>query len=129
MTQRPPDDRSNGVGSLRRHGGGTGSPPASRLAALAIGGNIRVYSTLDAKEAAVQAVVDVPAGSQITADMLRTVDVDVDSSVNVIAGSDLPAVVGQYAKVRIVSGSLLTSQSLQADTTRRSWATRSWPSR
>ncbi len=39
--------------------------------------------------------VDVPAGEQITADMLRTVDVDVDSSVNVIAGDRLDSLVGQ----------------------------------
>ncbi len=71
-----------------------GFQPASRrrnrialgvlLAAIAIGGNIYVYSTLDAKEPVVQVVRDVPAGEQITADMLRTVDVDADSTVNVV---------------------------------------------
>jgi hypothetical protein len=113
MTQRPP-------ATVQRRGFAPSARRRNRiaagvtLAAVAIAGNIWVYSTLDADEAALQAVVDVPAGSQITSDMLRTVDVDVDSSVNVIAGDDLSAVIGQYAKVRIVSGSLLTSQSLQA---------------
>jgi hypothetical protein len=84
------------------------------LAAVAIGGNIYVYSTLDAKEPVVQVVRDVPAGEQITADALRTVDVDADSTVNVVPGDRLDALVGSYAKVRLVSGSLVTAEAIQA---------------
>lgn len=83
------------------------------LAAIAIGGNIYVYSALDASKPVVQTVRDVPAGEQITADMLRTVDVDVDSTVNVIAGDRLDSLVGSYAKVRLVAGSLVTVEALQ----------------
>jgi hypothetical protein len=83
------------------------------LAAIAIGGNLFVYSALDESKPAVQAVRDVPAGEQITADMLRTVDVDVDSTVNVIAGDRLDSLVGSYAKVRLVAGSLVTAEALQ----------------
>jgi hypothetical protein len=61
----------------------------------------------------VQAVRDVPAGEQITADMLRTVDADVDSTVNVIAGDRLDSLVGSYARVRLVAGSLVTAEALQ----------------
>ncbi len=113
MTQRVPDD------TVQRRGFAPSARRRNRiaagvaLAALAVGGNLLVYSALDASQPVVQAVVDVPAGTQITADMLRTVDVDVDSSVNVIPGDGLSAVVGQYAKVRVVSGSLLSAQSLQ----------------
>jgi len=81
------------------------------LAAVAVGGNAVVYSTLDSASPAVQVVRDVPAGTQLTSDMVRTVDVDVDASVNVIDRID--AVVGSYAKVRLVSGSLVTGEALQ----------------
>jgi hypothetical protein len=101
-----------------------GFQPASRrrnriafgvlLAAIAIGGNIYVYSALDAKEPVVQVVRDVPAGEQITADVLRTVDVDADSTVNLVPADRLDALVGSYAKVRLVSGSLVTAEATQA---------------
>jgi hypothetical protein len=102
---------------------GRGFQPASRrrsriaagvaLAAIAIGGNLWVYSNLDTSEPVVQAVRDIPAGEQITTDMLRAVDVDVDGTVNVIAGDRLDSLVGSYAKVRLVSGSLVTAEALQ----------------
>jgi len=85
------------------------------LAAVAIGGNLFVYSTLDDAEPVVQVVRDVAAGEQLTADMLRTVDVDADPTVNVVAGDDLGRLIGSYAKVRLVSGSLVTAQSVQPD--------------
>jgi hypothetical protein len=84
------------------------------LAAVAIGGNVYVYSSLDASEPVIQTVRDVPAGEQITSDMLRTVDVDADPTVNVIAGERLDSLVGSYAKVRLVAGSLVTAEALQA---------------
>lgn len=83
------------------------------LAAVAIGGNIYVYSTLDDATPVVQVVRDVPAGTQLSADMLRTVDADVDATVNVITGDRLGSLVGSYAKVRLVSGALVTSEALQ----------------
>ncbi|MET0663408.1 MAG: SAF domain-containing protein [Ilumatobacteraceae bacterium] len=101
-----------------------GFAPASRrrnriaagvaLAAIAVGANVLIYSSLNASEPAVQAVVDVPAGAQITNDMLRTVEVDAPSSVNLVPGDQLDSLVGSYAKVRLVSGSLVTPQSVQA---------------
>jgi hypothetical protein len=59
-------------------------------------------------------VRDVPAGEQITTDMLRTVDVDADSTVNVIAGDQLDSLIGSYAKVRLVAGSLVTAEAVQS---------------
>jgi hypothetical protein len=115
-------------------GGKTGAPtmpadrgfqPASRrrnrialgvlLAAIAIGGNVYVYAGLDARQPVVQVVRDVPAGEQITPDMLRTVDVDADSTVNLVPGSRLESLIGNYAKVRLVSGSLVTGEAIQAE--------------
>jgi hypothetical protein len=84
------------------------------LAAIAIGGNIFVYSQLNNAQPVVQAVRDVAAGEQITSDMLRTVKVDADSSVNLIDGDELENIVGSYAKVRLVSGSLVTWEALQS---------------
>lgn len=103
---------------------GRGFTPVSRrrtriaagvaLAAVAIGGNALVYSGLDSSQPVVQAVRDVAAGEQITGDMFRTVDVDADSTVNLIDGDRLDSLVGSYAKVRLVAGSLVTPESLQS---------------
>jgi hypothetical protein len=102
----------------------TGFRPASRrrsriaagvaLAAIAIGGNLYLYSNLDASEPVVQAVRDIPAGEQLTADMFRTVDVEADSTVNLVAGDRIGSLVGSYAKVRVVAGSLVAADALQA---------------
>ena len=102
---------------------GRGFQPASRrrnrialgalLAAIAIGGNIWVYTNLDDASAVVQVVRDVPAGQQITADMLRTTDVDADSTVNLVPGEQVDSLIGRYAKVRLVSGSLITAEAVQ----------------
>lgn len=83
------------------------------LAAIAVGGNIAVYSGLDSARPVVQATRDIPAGEQLSADMLRTVDVDADPTVNLIDGDRLESLVGTYAKVRLVSGSLVTAEALQ----------------
>lgn len=84
------------------------------LGAAAIGGNVLVYSSLNSSEPAVQVVRDVPAGELITGDMLRTVDVDADPTVNLVDGADIQSLVGQFAKVRLVSGSLVTHEALQS---------------
>jgi hypothetical protein len=83
------------------------------LAAAAVGGNLLVYSSLDRREPVLQVVADVPAGAQISADDLRVVEVSTDSSVNAVPGDQLPLVVGKYAKVRLVAGSLVVAEALQ----------------
>ena len=60
-------------------------------------------------------VRDVPAGERITTDMLRTVDVQVDDSVAVVPAAQLDAIVGSFAKVRLVSGALVTTPALQSE--------------
>lgn len=85
------------------------------LAAAAVGGNVAIYSSLDSRSPVLQVVRDVPAGAMVTADDLRQVDVAVDGSVRVVDASDLGRVVGQYARVRIVSGSLVVVEALQPD--------------
>jgi hypothetical protein len=117
MTSSAPASPTSSTGATR------GFQPSSRrrsriaagvaLAAIAIGGNLLVYSSLDSAEPVVQAVRDIPAGEQITVDMLRTVDVDADSTVNLVPGDRLDSLVGTYAKVRLIAGSLVTAESLQ----------------
>jgi len=85
------------------------------LAAAAIAGNVFVYAGLDEHAAVVQVVRDVPAGEQLRPDMLRAVEVELDDSVAAVPADDLGAVAGQYAKVRLVAGSLVTQAALQAD--------------
>ncbi len=119
MTSRRPTARSDGGSTAT-----IGFRPASRrrsriaagvaLAAVAIGGNLLIYANLQSAEPVVQAVRDIPAGEQLTADMFRTVDVDADSTVNLVAGDRLASLVGTYAKVRLVAGSLVTVQAIQS---------------
>lgn len=85
------------------------------LAALAVAGNVWLYSNVDSDEQVLQVTRDVTAGEQITEDMLRTVDVEVDDSVTVVPAGELHSTVGRYAKVRLVTGSLVTPASLQAE--------------
>lgn len=85
------------------------------LAAAAIAGNVFVYAGLDRAEPVVQVVRDIPAGEQLTPDALRAVDVELDDSVPAIPAEDVDGVVGRYAKVRLVAGSLVTPSSLQSE--------------
>jgi hypothetical protein len=83
------------------------------LVAIAVAANVAIYASLDSSSPAVQATRDILAGELITADALRTVEVDVGDSVPVVPGGDLDVVVGQYAKVRIGAGSLLAPNAVQ----------------
>ena len=85
------------------------------LGAVAIGGNVLVYSALDDTTTVVQAVDNIPAGAQVTADMFRAVDVDVDPSVPTVSSEQLPELIGQYARVRIVSGQLVVGLAFQPE--------------
>jgi hypothetical protein len=83
------------------------------LAAVAIGGNVLVYSSLDDKTEVLQVVRNVRAGEMITSSDLRVVEVDVDPTVPTVAANQVGLVVGQYARVYITSGSLMVSQLVQ----------------
>jgi hypothetical protein len=126
-TRRSTGDGSPDVtsaGSIGTEPAPSGFRPAARrrnriaagvaLGALAIGGNVLIYSSLDDSESVLQVVRDIPAGEVIAADALRSVDADVDDTVDVVAADDIAMVVGQYARVRLIAGSLLTDNALQA---------------
>ncbi|HEY0518730.1 MAG TPA: SAF domain-containing protein [Ilumatobacteraceae bacterium] len=79
-----------------------------------VGVILLVFSTADRRVSVLQVVHDLPAGSRIAAEDLRSVELSVDPTLAVVASSNIAAVVGQYAKVRIVTGGLLATGLLQA---------------
>jgi len=81
---------------------------------IAVGVVLLVFASADKRVAVLQVVRDLPAGTQLTADDVRSIDVSADPSLAVVYAVDLPTVVGQYAKVRIAGGGLLSSGLLQA---------------
>jgi hypothetical protein len=102
---------------------GRGFRPASRrrarialgvfLAALAVGGNLLVYSSLDQKREVLQVVRDIPAGDVVSAGDLRVVAVDVDATVPTVAPAAIASVVNQYARVHIAAGTLMVDVLVQ----------------
>ena len=83
------------------------------LAAVAIGGNVLVYSSLDDKTEVLQVVRNVRAGEVVTSADLRVVEVDLDPTVPAVAADQIGLVVNQYARVYITSGSLMVEQLVQ----------------
>ena len=81
---------------------------------VAVGVVLFVFSTTDKRVAVLQVVRDIPAGSRLSADDVRSVELSTDPSLAVVEATDVATVVGRYAKVRIVSGGLLSAGLLQA---------------
>ncbi len=84
------------------------------LAAVAVGGNVLVYSSLDDTTEVVQVVSNIRAGAVVTSDDLRIVEVDVDASVPVVRADQIGLVVNQYARTFIASGTLIVPQLVQS---------------
>jgi hypothetical protein len=101
----------------------TGFRPSSRsrvriaigtlLSMVAVGAVLLVFSTADRRVAVLQVVRDLPAGSQLAAADVRSIEVSTDPSLAVVPAADIASVVGQYTKVRVVTGGLLASGLLQ----------------
>ena len=118
----PPVERT-GTTPERPPAAPRGFRPASRrrarialgvvIAALAVGGNLLVYSSLDHKTEVLQVVRDIPAGELVAASDLRVVTVDVDASVPTVAPDDIASVVNQYARVHIAAGTLMVGVLVQ----------------
>ena len=106
---RAPEVRGFRPGSRRRARIAGGAA----LAAMAIGGNVLAYASLDDRIEVVQVVADVRAGEVVTLDRLRVVAVDVDPTVPVVPATELAVVAEQHARVHIASGSLLSPVLLQ----------------
>lgn len=105
------------------HAVARGFRPASRrrarlaagavLAAIGIGGNVLLYTSLDDSVEVVQVSTNVRAGQQITTADLRIVEVDVDASVPVVPAERIGTLVGQYAAVYIAAGTLMVDVLVQ----------------
>lgn len=85
------------------------------LAAVAIGGNVLVYSSLNKSTEVVQLVTNVRAGDQITAGDVRIVEADLDQTVPYVAADDVGVIVGQYARTYLPSGTLIIPQVVQSN--------------
>ena len=85
------------------------------LALVAVGVVLLVFSTVDKRVAVLQVVRDLPAGAQIGAADVRAIELSTDPSLAVIKATDIAGVVGQYTKVRIVTGGLLAAGLLQPE--------------
>jgi hypothetical protein len=102
--------RSNLAGRGRR--GALGAA----LVAIAVTGNVMLISSASATTVVLQVVRDVPAGTLISADDLRTVEVGaLDPSVRVVHAIDRDTVIGRHARARIVAGALVVHELLQSD--------------
>ena len=84
------------------------------LSLVAVGVVLLVFSTADRRVAVLQVVRDLPAGTQLTTDDVRSIELSSDPSLAVVRSADLASVVGQYTKVRIVTGGLLAAGLLQS---------------
>ena len=105
--------RAAELASDHRRGRGCGLPIGTLLSLTAVGVVLLVFSTADRRVAVLQVVRDLPAGSQIGADDVRSIELSTDPSLAVVKTTDLASVVGQYTKVRIVTGGLLAPGLLQ----------------
>jgi hypothetical protein len=83
------------------------------LAAVAIGGNVLLYASLDDKTEVLQLVRDVRAGEVVTGADLRIVEVDLDPTVPAVDADDVGLVTNQYARVFLPAGSLIFDQLVQ----------------
>ncbi|HSJ91507.1 MAG TPA: SAF domain-containing protein [Ilumatobacter sp.] len=120
-TVSPRPDTS--IGGYARQHEAKGFRPGSRrrariaggaaLVAVAIGGNVALYTSLDDRTEVLQVVEDIRAGEVVTAHDLRIVEGDLDPTGPAVAADDLALVVDQYARVHIASGTLLAPVLVQ----------------
>jgi hypothetical protein len=85
------------------------------LAALGIGGNVLLYTSLDDTTEVVQVAGNIRAGQQVDAGDLRIVEVELDATVPFISADRIGSVVGQYASVYIPAGTLLVDVLLRPE--------------
>ena len=81
---------------------------ASVVAALAI------YTRIGNRTEVLAVARDVLAGEQISDDDLEVVSISSDDGIPTVPASQRNTIVGQYARVRLLSGSLLVADSVQA---------------
>jgi flagella basal body P-ring formation protein FlgA len=75
--------------------------------------NLAVYRGVNDRTPVLQLARDVPAGQQLAAEDFRSVGVGSDGTFRSVPAAELNALVGSYAKVRLLTGSLLAREALQ----------------
>ena len=85
----------------------------SALAAIAVAGNVLVYSSLGDSTEVLQVVSNVRPGQLLTANDFQVVSVDVDGSVPVVPATQLASVTNQYSRVYIAAGTLMVETFVQ----------------
>jgi hypothetical protein len=83
------------------------------LVLVSVAALVVLFDSVDQRQPVLQAVRDIPAGEQLTPNDLRVVEVGGDASLALLPAEQLEAVVGSYAKVRIVAGGLVAATMLQ----------------
>ena len=103
------------------------APSSSRLSSrargrLAVGAlvvavgvllNLAVYRGVNDRTPVLQLARDVPAGQQLVPGDFRSVGVGSDGNFRSVPAGEMNALVGSYAKVRMLAGSLLAREALQ----------------
>ena len=127
MSEESAQDRQRrralrGIGSSSEKAPGLPSPPRRRRPALAavavlliVGGAALaglLALRLDSRVPVLVLAQDVPAGTEITADLLRTTDVASEGTL-LIAESDANQVIGLHARTSLTEGQLLDTTMLQ----------------
>jgi hypothetical protein len=76
--------------------------------------NLAVYRGVNDRTQVLQLARDVPAGQQLAQEDFRSVGVGSDGTFRSVPAAELNALVGSYAKVRLLSGTLLAREALQS---------------
>lgn len=85
------------------------------LAAVAIGGNVVLYTSLDDRVEVLQLARDVRAGEVVRPGDLRVVEADLDPTVPVVRAGDVDRVVDRFARTYLPAGSLVTDGLVQSE--------------
>lgn len=85
------------------------------LSLVSVGAILLIFSTTDKRVAVLQLSRDVPAGGVVDRSMLRTVEISIDPTLEVVSVSDVHLVEGQYARSRLLAGSLIQRTALQSE--------------
>lgn len=83
------------------------------VAAIGIGGNVLLYTSLDDTIQVVQAADTIRQGEQIERGDLRIVDVELDDSVPVVRADQIDLLVGRYARTYIAAGTIVVDVMAQ----------------
>lgn len=83
------------------------------LVVASVAASLTIYLRIGNREAVLAATRTVLAGEQLTRSDFRVVSISTDDQLATVPAVDLDGLVGQYARVRIVGGSLVVDEMVQ----------------